>query len=475
MAFLRMTSRDTVKRITPHNANRRVIVPRSFRPIFPGNPDIYWDFSQGLEPLGGSAELVAPFVLTRAGDASVHIGNGTLEVRTANVARLEESTNGRKQGLVLEAASTNYVTASEAMWGADWTTIGATVLDGGYTLGGGGDGGVATLREAASGTHQLRRNTAVDISGVADDAFIALGFYLKGEGRKLATVIGRDKASGWFGKTFDLSAGGIVPIELDFAAEATTGGIRDIGGGWYRCFIIIDANTGGNVNLEPRIYLHLDDGEQNYTGDPALGVDVFGGQAEWGPVMSSYIPTPSDGIGTAGRAADDVVMTTGPPGVGTWFPAAEGSYALIFEQYTYPNRETRDYYRHSQIGAAEFIRTGHTATGNHVFWLTSGGSAISEFLADSAERSTVAAAWGPGAEVSLAQDRVFLGQIANPVPAGVDRIELGSGSQETESPAHSVTLRALAYYFRALSAQELLGASGAGEDLGARGQEEDAP
>ena len=194
--------------------------------------------------------------------------------------------------LLIEGASTNLCTYSEAFDNAAWTKSGTTITANNTTSLDGTVNADKLVENTSNSTHFV-----YNIITSATTSFV-FSVYVKVSGRtKIWLAAYSSPANSGAQAWFDLSS-------------ATTGGtnsspggsgipkITSAGNGWYRCSIAVTCTSSTNVLG----VVYLDNGGGiTYTGDGGSGVFLWGAQVETGSTLTSYIPTTSTSVL---RAAD---------------------------------------------------------------------------------------------------------------------------------------------------------------------------
>ena len=234
-------------------------------------------------------------------------------------------------GLLVEEQRTNLLTYSGALDNAAITKSNSSVVAASATAPDGTLTGFK-LREDSTASADHRIYWTVTTTAVGH----------------VLSVFAKAAERSWMYLRMDRSGGGTPRVWFDLAngvvgtAETgTSGAITSVGGGWYRCSLILDTAAVASVN--PLIGITTANGATAYSGDGSSGIYVWGAQLEAGAFATSYIPT---GAASATRAAD-VVTCTGAA-FSQWFNSADGTLLVEFTQ--------------SQNSAARYILAGDNAS-----------------------------------------------------------------------------------------------------------------
>ena len=194
---------------------------------------------------------------------------------TDNVPRLDY-TDSSCPALLLEPQRTNAMVNSEYFGGY---TIGQMTLEHNYAISPEGIQNATRLIEnTAAGTAH-----SVSIATPTTATEYAWSVYAKPNGRDFMYLyVGSGVGQG---KIFDI-ANGTIGSNVGGAPNDTK--IEDVGNGWYRCTIIVNAIAGSPT---PSIGLANSSSSFTYTGDGTSGVLLYGAQLEAGSYATSYIPT----------------------------------------------------------------------------------------------------------------------------------------------------------------------------------------
>lgn len=176
---------------------------------------------------------------------------------------------------------TNYLLWSEQADNAYWTKAAITVAADDVTAPDGTLTADKINETTATANHDLRRLFSFT-SGVQYCA----SFYARADERSNVMLF---FASGAFGTNtyvrFDLASG--TPASGVGAIDDS--GMEDVGGGWWRCWIVATATATASANINFRL---IDDTlSQNYAGTAGSGAHFWGMQIEIGDAPSTYKAT----------------------------------------------------------------------------------------------------------------------------------------------------------------------------------------
>lgn len=287
-----------------------------------------FDSTHSLVAVGGYGPDM-PF--SRAGSAnsaSYFDAAGILQVVGSGVPRFDyDPATGESIGLLIEDDSENIQVWSEEFDQASWLKSETSVSADAVTAPDGATTADEIIESAADTTHYVRDTVSVDGSS----RYI---FYVFGKQNTRSEIRVEFVTAGFPDASYtdcDLAAG-----TSEIGAGADTGGIRDIGGGWYQCYMTAtsDAVEAGNQN---RIYI-LNSGSVSYEGDGASSVYLWGAQVEEGiATQSSYVPTAATSTDRFREQAELTDIDWYNAADGTWyssayrvFPTDETSNKFIF-------------------------------------------------------------------------------------------------------------------------------------------------
>ena len=264
-------------------------------------PAIDWNFAGGVMP--------SALTFSRASLATMYDAAGTLATASSGSPRLTyDPVTHSALGLLVEEQRTNLLTYSGALDNAAITKSNSSVVAASATAPDGTLTGFK-LREDSTASADHRIYWTVTTTAVGH----------------VLSVFAKAAERSWMYLRMDRSGGGTPRVWFDLAngvvgtAETgTSGAITSVGGGWYRCSLILDTAAVASVN--PLIGITTANGATAYSGDGSSGIYVWGAQLEAGAFATSYIPT---GASSATRAAD-VVTCTGAA-FSSWFNGTEGT------------------------------------------------------------------------------------------------------------------------------------------------------
>ena len=280
--------------------------------------------------VGGSVYSVLPsngdgdFDFSRASAATRINAQGLIETVAVGDNRLNypllDGTVQTCPHLLLEGQRTNLITYSEDFSNAAWIKSGSTITSNAAISPDGTLNADKLIPNTTNSTHFVDR-TGI---GVSSNGLASI-FAKKGEYNRFA--IRSYFTNGY--AIFDVNSGVVVSTSL------VTATIENFGNGWYRCSV----NDTGSANYGYGIFVlqNTSTSINNFTGNGADGIYVWGAQLEVGSYSTSYIVSNSgsattriaevcDGSGNASTFNDSegVLMAQ----IGT-FDAADTSFRYI--------------------------------------------------------------------------------------------------------------------------------------------------
>lgn len=406
-----------------------------------GRPGWIWSFLGGTIPSGAT--------FTRGSAGSYFNSSGVLTSASSNVPRFDyDPATLAPLGYLTEMQSTNLILRSNEMANAAWTQYNAVATAAATTAPDGTAAGVLIKEDTATNAHAVYQH----LSGLTANEWRGVSFFAKAKERTAVyfTYVG---TSNEFARVvFDLQ-GGVV---TDQNVGSTSGGIasvgiRPVGGGWYRCWAVVRANTT-SVDLEIGLANAASGnpanaaGEVVYLGDNTSGAYFWGAQVDTAGIgVTSLIPTAGS---TVTRAQD---FLSAPLSSVPGFSATKGGvWVSAFRLHT--GMETADNYlgrltdgttsneialRAAFVGAD--VRWGPSMTsGGASQFVLSGGSQPANFV-----RRKAAAGWGTSRAVIAADGAAVTSSSGSyTLPVGLTTWEIGErGSQNLQG-----TLESIAYY-----------------------------
>ena len=214
----------------------------------------------------------------------------TLQTVTSSTPRFDhDPVTGKSKGLLIEESRTNL--ESSSVGGVSYVgqgtqrTNAAVAPDGTITA-------LECIPNTTNTTHVFDQYGNPVLGNMTFSLFAKANGYHNCQIEYKATGVSR-----W--SRFNLSTG---TVTLNSNA---TGGIEDVGNGWYRISISFDC-TGTNADIER--FQILDDNENStFAGDGFSGMFIWGYQFEQGAFPTSYIPTSG---ATKTRSADVAKIAT---------------------------------------------------------------------------------------------------------------------------------------------------------------------
>ena len=209
---------------------------------------------------------------------------------TNGIPRLTHDRNGSRLGLLIEGSVTNGLLYSNDL-STTWQLSGVTrSLNQNSPA---NDTTALRLVEQAGSTGHV---IYIDVTRTN----VVFSAYLKKDQRTAASMKFWLAGNNWCNCTFNLDAGtaGSIVTSTTNSFTNTSSGIENAGNNWYRCWIRATVPTNSSVqhsislNTTPTPTLRTDNGSQDYEGNTANGIFIWGAQSEEANRNpSSYIPT----------------------------------------------------------------------------------------------------------------------------------------------------------------------------------------
>jgi hypothetical protein len=230
--------------------------------------------------------------LTYTGGNGTFVGSdGFIQRATTNVPRFDHDPVSRQSlGLLSEVEQTNLLLRSEEFDNAYWAKSGATVSADQTASPNGSVTADKLIESAVNAQHWTAR-----LSVALPAAVYTCSIYAKAAERQSMSIF-IDTSVGRRTAYFNLDNGTLGPI-----STGITSNIQNVGNGWYRCSIALNA-AEGLVNV---VYTLAVAGINSYSGDGTSGIFIWGAQVEAGSTPSTYIPTTTTAVT---RTADSAVI-----------------------------------------------------------------------------------------------------------------------------------------------------------------------
>lgn len=210
------------------------------------------------------------------------IDNVSVQEVTGDQPRLNyDISNGQVQScpsLLLEGASTNFVTYSESM--NQYTVVNGTITPNALTSPDGTLNAVKFSENSSNSQHVFDTNTISVTSGTK----YTISVFAKYSGRFL-TLQGSSPLGGAFA-IFNLQNGTVSQQGVGTAS------IEEMSNDWYRCKLVVQMVSTANCVASVLLNDSATGGRsRSYQGDGSSGVYLYGFQTEQGSYATSYIPT----------------------------------------------------------------------------------------------------------------------------------------------------------------------------------------
>lgn len=230
--------------------------------------------------------------------------SGFVETAAIDTPRIEAG------GLLFEQQRVNLALRSEEFENVFWGKTRASITANATTAPSGVTTADKLIEDTSTNTHILIWNNFP----AAGSTTYTWTIFAKAAERTFCTV--------QFGGAANLVAGNSVNVNLTTGAFTATDLARTVvtpyPNGWFRISSTVTTIPAGGA-ISPLIMPAITMGVNNYTGDGASGIYVWGGQLEAGDGPSSYIPTVAAQVT---RAADRAFVASDAwlrPGEGTLF------------------------------------------------------------------------------------------------------------------------------------------------------------
>ena len=393
-------------------------------------PSLNLDFTRGT---------VDPRIsFTRSSGATRVNSKGLIEVAPAEVPRIDYDPVTRAcKGLLIEEQRTNLLTYSEQFDNAAWAKSGASVLANQATA---PDGTLTADKLIASAINAEHYADGVfqTTSGVTYTLSVFYKCAEKSVIQMRTAGNTEDSAS-----RFNLTTGTIIAS----AHGVEKSGIKELGNGWYRCWVVFTATSTGNTFLRTQFF----EPASVFTGDGTSGIYIWGAQLEAGSFPTSYIPTTTAAVT---RAADVAVMTG--TNFSSWYRQDEGT--LFGEFGPYENSGTGKNPGIAQLDdqtTNNLIRHFAGSSVSPVFGINTGGVNQAYISSGAITPSVISKTAGAYKTDDIARsfNGLAVGTDVSAVVPTVNRLLIGSGSGGINEL--NGYIRRVAFYPRRLSNTEL--------------------
>lgn len=292
----------------------RQLAPAHTIPIFAyGDATLDLNFVQDTYRSGANNTTFAGLItFTRSSTGTYFDAAGLLKTAAINTPRLDHHPVTKAPlGLLIEGAGTNLLSYSAQIDSAPWSGSGAVVTPNAIAAPDGTLTADKLVETAVAGAHY--RDQQINGTYTTGQVFCA-SIFLKAAERSVVRcnlyyAIGN---TGGRQIIFDLASGTITSQD-----PLLTGGVIDVGDGWFRCWYVGVVDTPAETRILMRVQLCLPPNVSSYLGDGVSGAYLWGAQVE-ADKISSYIPTTSAAVT---RAADVAAVNTLTP----WFSPVRGT------------------------------------------------------------------------------------------------------------------------------------------------------
>lgn len=364
---------------------------------------------------------------TRASSATRVNASGALETVTSGNPRFDyDPLSLEARGLLIEEQRTNlavrasdYSTAWGALTGISLTT-GQASPDGGNN---------ATRVECTTnGATRIVTQTITVANGVVHIFSI---FLKKGTTNYGGLALTDSTAANQAAWTFDLNAGAVAQNLV--TTIASTAGIMSVGGGWYRCWVMI---TSPGTSIQARII--PTNSAASLNGAIGDNIIVFGAQVEAGSFATSFIPTVASQV----TRSADLASITGTKFT-DFFNAARGTLFVEFDTLRPSNSGTGYAASATDNGSGNII--GLAVTSNSSTYRSRViADGVSQADLDAGTLSTspvkMAMAYAAG-DVAASVNGAAVGSDNSVILPAVDRLTIGNQNSNAPLNGHIRSLR----------------------------------
>lgn len=253
----------------------------------------------------GIMKIIRPEVIddtgsfTRATTATYYNSAGVLTTAAVNEPRFNYNPSDVDAGpwLLIEAAATNFMVASDNLASGSWILSNATISSNVAVAPTNTTIADAIIENTATSTHFIYQTQAV-----SGGTTFALSSYIKNHvgTRNILVELAAGATANYVSCKFNPTDGTIIGSVMKVGSVSDIfSDVEDVGNGWYRLTI---GGTFSTITFARAYYTLLSGTTANYTGDGVSGVLVTGVQVENGTKATSYIPT----VGAAVTRAADV-------------------------------------------------------------------------------------------------------------------------------------------------------------------------
>jgi hypothetical protein len=219
-------------------------------------------------------------------------GSTTMDTAASGEGRVEDT------GILIEGQRTNIVLQSQSFnttWAKEPTIVAEVITDNAVAPDGTNTADKFQDATTANSPRALRQS----VTHSASTSYVSSVYAKAGEKSwiSLRSLTSAATPYAWF----DLSSGTVGTVDAGITA-----GIRSVGNGWYRCWIVDVSDNPVAYNLLD-INLASGDGNKIYVGVVGEGIYIWGAKIEVGPFPSSYIPTTTAAVT---RNADVLTIQT---------------------------------------------------------------------------------------------------------------------------------------------------------------------